>query len=100
MTTVADPIIGSWYKDLEKSVIFKVIAIEERDDSIEVQYDDGDIGEYDKESWYASTFDYIEEPKDWSAPFDDLELDDLGYSDPDRHQPNPEDIMLENYYLD
>lgn len=85
MTTVADPIIGSWYKDVENNLTFKVVAIDEKNDSIEVQYYDGDIGEYDRESWYASTFDFIEDPEDWSAPFDDLESDDLGYTDPDSH---------------
>ncbi|MGR8953699.1 MAG: DUF6763 family protein, partial [Gammaproteobacteria bacterium] len=69
----------------------------EGEDSIEVQYLDGDIGEYDYESWYNSTFDYIEEPEDWSAPFDDLESDDLGYTDLDEHRRNPEDIGFEDY---
>ena len=72
MTTVADPIIGSWYKDLENNLTFKVVTIDEVDDSIEVQYFNGDIGEYDRDSWYNSTFDYIEEPEDWSAPLTTL----------------------------
>jgi hypothetical protein len=97
MTTVADPIVGSWYKDVENNLTFKIVNIEDSDDSIEVQYVDGDIGEYDHESWYNSTFDYIEEPEDWSAPFDDIESDDLGYSDTDEHRPNPEDMDIDDY---
>ncbi len=97
MTTVADPIIGSWYKDVENNLKFKIINIEESDDSIEVQYLNGDIGEYDHDSWYHSTFDYIEDPEDWSAPYDDIETDDLGYSDTDRHNPNPEDVDIDDY---
>ncbi len=85
MTTVTDPVIGRWYKDVENDLSFKVVAIEDSDNTIEVQYINGDIGEYDSDSWYNSTFDYIEAPEDWSAPFDDLEPDDLGYSDPDMH---------------
>lgn len=85
MTTIADPVIGRWYKDFENDLVFKVVAIEGNDESIAVQYANGDLGEYDNEAWYVSTFDYIEDPEDWSAPFDDLETDDLGYSDPDRH---------------
>ena len=98
MATVADPIIGSWYKDVENKLMFKVVAIEESDDSIEVQYYNGDIGEYDRDSWYNSTFDYIEDPEDWSAPFDDIETDDLGYTDTDSHRPNPDDMDLEDYF--
>lgn len=97
MTTIADPIIGSWYKDLENNLTFKVIAVDDSDDTIEVQYLNGDIGEYDHDSWYNSTFDYIEDPEDWSAPFDDIENDDLGYSDTDRHRPNPEDMDIDDY---
>ena len=85
MTTITDPVIGSWYKDVENDLSFKVVAIEDNDDSIEVQYINGDIGEYDSDSWYSSTFDYIEAPEDWSAPYGTLEADDLGYSDPDTH---------------
>jgi len=98
MATVADPIIGSWYKDVENKLMFKVVAIEESDDSIEVQYYNGDIGEYDRDSWYNSTFDYIEDPEDWSAPFDDIEPDDLGYTDTDSHRPNPDDMDIEDYF--
>lgn len=95
MATVADPIIESWYKDVENKLIFKVVAIDEKDDTIEVQYVDGDIGEYDRESWYNSTFDYIEAPEDWTAPYDDLEIDDMGYSDTDIHAtPEQEDMDL------
>lgn len=95
MTTVVDPIIGSWYKDVENNLKFKVVATDE--DAIDVQYLNGDIGEYDHDSWYTSTFDYIEAPEDWSAAFDDIETDDLGYSDTDEHKPNAEDIDIEDY---
>ncbi len=91
MATVTDPSIDSWYKDVENNLTFKVINIEDNGD-IEVQYLDGDIGSYDKESWYGSTFDFIEEPEDWSAPFDEMEEDDLGYSDMDIHRRNYDDI--------
>jgi hypothetical protein len=37
MTTLADPIIGAWYKDLESKLKFKVIAIDEKDDAIGIQ---------------------------------------------------------------
>ncbi len=97
MTTIADPVIGRWFKDVENDLTFKVVAIDENDDAIEVQYLNGDIGEYDKDSWYNSTFDYIEEPDDWSAPYE-VETDDLGYSDPDIHmKPDQEDLDISDY---
>ncbi|NOR69917.1 MAG: hypothetical protein GQ532_09535 [Methylomarinum sp.] len=89
MTTITDPVIGSWYKDVENDLTFKVVATDDNEDAIEVQYIDGDIGEYDLDTWYNSTFDYVEAPEDWSAPYGNLEADDLGYSDPDTH-PSPD----------
>lgn len=97
MTTITDPVIEQWYKDVENNLTFKVVAIEESDDTIEVQYSYGDIGEYDTDSWYNSTFDFIEDPEDWSAPFDDLESDDLGYSNSDTRRTDMDDTPLKDY---
>ncbi len=97
MTTITDPVIEQWYKDVENNLTFKVVAIEESDDTIEVQYSNGDIGEYDTDSWYNSTFDFIEDPEDWSAPFDDLESDDLGYSNSDTPRTDMDDTPLKDY---
>jgi len=97
MTTV-EPIIGSWYKDLETNLKFNVVAIDESDDTIEVQYLNGDIGEFDTETWYTSTFDAIEDPEDWSAAYGEMEIDDLGYSDNDAHKPNDEDMDIDDYF--
>ncbi|MCF6203794.1 MAG: hypothetical protein L3J59_09010 [Methylococcaceae bacterium] len=95
MTTITDPVLHRWYKDIENDLTFKVVAIDGSDQSVEVQYQDGDIGEYDIDTWYNSTFDYIEAPEDWSAPYGDLETDDLGYSDTDKHiSPDQEDTNI------
>ncbi|MEO1899299.1 MAG: DUF6763 family protein, partial [Methylococcales bacterium] len=75
MTTITDPVIDSWYKDVENDLSFKVVAFDEGEDSIEVQYLNGDIGDYDIDTWYNSTFDFIEAPEDWSAPFGVVEAD-------------------------
>ena len=37
-------------------------------------------------------------PEDWSAPFDDIETDDLGYTDTDRHaRPDAENMDISDY---
>ncbi len=95
MTTITDPTIGSWYKDVENNLTFKVVAIDEQDDTIEVQFTNGDISEYDNDTWYNSAFDNVEAPGDWSAPYGDIETDDLGYSDTDVHEnPDQENLNL------
>lgn len=92
--SMADPILDNWYRDGETGRSFRVVALDA--DSIEVQYLNGDLGEYDNTTWEDSVFYPIEAPEDWSAPYDDLEIDDLGYSDPDRHGMDREDVTLDD----
>ena len=100
MPTTAEPVLRNWYQDLETQLSFRVIAIDESGDSIEVQYLNGDVGEFDFETWYASAFDPIEAPEDWSAPYDDIVTDDLGYSDPDIHAPAADSIDINDLVND
>lgn len=43
--------IGAWYRDIELDALFEVVASDEESGTIEVQYADGAIGEFDFESW-------------------------------------------------
>ncbi len=45
------PAIGTAYQELTTGRIFDVIAVDEKYGTIEVQYEDGDIAEFDNESW-------------------------------------------------
>lgn len=81
------PAIDDWFQDAETGRSFRVVAVDDENDSINVQYYNGDIGDFDLSSWRDSTLIPIEPPEDASAPFDDLEMDDLGYTDLDQHHP-------------
>jgi hypothetical protein len=94
MPTEALPSIDNWYQDVETGRTFRVIAVDEENDSIEIQFYNGDIGDFDFGSWRDSVIIPIEPPEDASAPFDDLEIDDLGYTDPDLHEPG--DLTLDD----
>ena len=94
--SIADPILENWYQDAASGKSFRVVAVDEENDSIEVQFLNGDISGYDFASWEDSLFSPIEPPEDWSAPFDDVELDDLGYSDPDSHNRDGNDVTLDD----
>ena len=93
----ADPILNNWYQDAESGRSFRVVAIDADSDSIEVQYLNGDLGEYDSAVWEDSVFFPVEAPEDWSAPFGDVETDDLGYSDPDRHGLDMQEVTLDDF---
>ena len=75
------PAIGKWYLDNADKQLFEIVAIEEEDDTIEIQYFDGAIEELDSELWYEMELTSAAPPEDWSGPFDDLEADDM--ADPD-----------------
>jgi hypothetical protein len=69
----AQPEIGSWYS-LPGGESFEVVAVDEDDSTIEVQYFDGTVEELDLEDWKArrSTGEIAdaEAPEDWSGSVD------------------------------
>ncbi len=80
MTTEADPIVSTWYQHLDKGQKFQVVAVDESEFVIEIQYFDGDIEEIDIDDWYLMEIEQIESPEDISGALDVSELDDLGSS--------------------
>jgi len=87
MATAFNPEIGAWYKNLEGES-FEVIAVDEQEGIVEIQYFDGAVEELDLDTWYEMELIPREAPEDWSGPFDDLEKDDFGDTEMVRH---PED---------
>jgi hypothetical protein len=88
MTTDTDPIVSSWYQHLDKGQKFQVVAVDESESVIDIQYFDGDIEEIDLDDWYLMDIEQIESPEDISGALDISEPDDLGSSFSDS---NPED---------
>lgn len=74
------PEVGEWFRT-ESGELFEVIAADEIDETIEIQYFEGEVDQWDLETWKAAELEVAAEPEDWSGPFDDLEADDLGYTD-------------------
>ena len=89
------PTIGNWYR-ITGGERFEVVAYDEDDGTIELQYFDGTVEEMDIEDWHAEkengALEEIEAPEDWTGSVDvDPEEDDargaLGYGeDDDRSQ--------------
>lgn len=87
---VAYPVIGKWFRHRNGS-IFEVVAVDEDDGTIEVQYFDGTVEEYELESWADHFPVEIGPPEDWSGSVD-MDPDDFvgrregdmppGYHDP------------------
>ena len=77
MSIPRKPRVDDWYEDAEDGRSFRIVAIDEDEGTIEVQYFDGDVEEFDIDTWYQMNLTRVAEPEDWSGPFDDLEADDL-----------------------
>ena len=69
----AQPEIGAWYR-ARGGESFEVVAIDEDDGTIEVQYFDGTVEEMDQEDWDAQhasgEISEAEAPEDWSGSVD------------------------------
>ena len=81
MDTEFDPIVGNWYRHLDKGQIFRVVAFDEEHGTVEIQHFDGDIEEIDASAWFDLEIEPTEAPDDWTGPLDEIESDDLGNSD-------------------
>ncbi len=77
MPTSYVPKVGDWYQKAGGDS-FEVVAVDEEDQTVEIQYFGGEVEELEFENWYELDLESIEPPEDWSGPFDDLEADDFG----------------------
>ena len=67
------PGIGDWYR-LDSGSLFEVVAYDDDDGTIEIQYFDGTVEEMDIEDWEAQwedgALESAEAPEDWSGSVD------------------------------
>ncbi len=93
MTEIA-PIIGNWYRH-ENGELFEVVALDEDDATVEIQYFDGTVEELDQDAWEQLEIEAAEPPEDWSGSVDvdEEELEQLA----DRPNENFDDPLE---YLD
>jgi hypothetical protein len=73
MATPQQPAIGDWYR-LSGGALFEVVALDDDDGTIEIQYFDGTVEEMDIEDWETQWEDggleAAEAPEDWSGSVD------------------------------
>ena len=78
MATDCDPIIDNWYCRLDKGQRFRVVSIDEKTNAVGVQDFDGNLDEYDLDTWYQLDLEPCAAPENWSGPLDIGNIDDLG----------------------
>lgn len=92
MPTENDPIIGNWYENREKAQKFEVVALDEDNGLVDIQYFDGDLDEIDLDTWYELDIATTEAPDDWTGPVDDVPKDDLGLSEDEPEEEETRDV--------
>jgi len=75
------PIVGNWYRRLDRPQPFQVVAYDRDAGTVDVEYFDGTVDEWPAEHWYDLEIEPCDAPQDWSGPFDDIEPDELSPND-------------------
>ena len=78
MKNELDPLNDQWYAHLDKGQRFFVLAIDEEQNTVEIQHFDGDLEEISMDEWCDLKIELSEEPENWSGALDIAEQDDLG----------------------
>jgi hypothetical protein len=84
------PDVGKWYR-ADGGEAFEVVALDEEDGTVEVQYFDGTVAEFEIEDWEAQrasgAIEDAEPPEDWTGSVDaDVEDDDDAGGGRDTHR--------------
>lgn len=83
------PTIGEWYQDAVSNQVFEVVAVDEKGGTVEVQFADGAIDEYDMESWGQLTLMTAAAPEDANAGYGLPSFDDGWQTEVDSFAGNP-----------
>jgi hypothetical protein len=69
MTFEPTPRIGDWYRNTTGDT-FEIVARDDDDETLELQYYDGTVEELDAEAWEYLHPEPIEPPEDWTGSMD------------------------------
>ena len=75
------PVLGAWYQDIEENQNFEAVALDEEGDCIDIQYADGEIGQFYYDTWYQMLVLPAHPQQHWSAPYEMAKEDS---ADPDK----------------
>jgi hypothetical protein len=78
MTNELDPVVDQWYMHHDKGEMFRIVANDAATGNVEIQYFDGDVEEIERDIWRELDIETAAAPEDWTGPYDDIDLDDLG----------------------
>jgi hypothetical protein len=87
------PEVGSWYEDAELGRVFEVVSLDEDDNSVAIQYFEGEIEALELDAFLQMPLRTIEQPEDWSGPFE-LDREDRYESDFADSFEEPDELLM------
>ena len=93
-----EPAVGQWYENVEENEQFRVIAVDEDSELVEIEYLDGDIEEIDVDTWAEFDLEKIEQPEGWSGEdiSDDDDDDDDDWDEDEDEEDDEDDDDLDD----
>ncbi|MEE8212720.1 MAG: DUF6763 family protein [Acidiferrobacterales bacterium] len=94
MSWDAEPVVGQWYRHLEKGYEFKVVAVDEDEGIVQIQYIDDEVEELDIDSWYEwdiepiVPYDKSIKTREGITTDDDVDPESDRYADPLDDEPD------------
>jgi len=79
-----EPVVGQWYEIIDEDETFRVIAVDEDEELVEIEYLDGENDKFDLEEWHELDLELIAEPEGWSD--EDDEDDDEEWDEEDEEE--------------
>ena len=69
------PEVGTWYRGADGNT-FEIVAVDDKDQTIEIQHFDGTLEEMDLDAWAELGTEAVDQPEDWAGSMD-VEEEDL-----------------------
>jgi hypothetical protein len=87
------PTPGKWYENKDEEETFRVLSVDEDDELVEIEYEDGEIEELDLDTWHELDLELTDVPEGWSdsAAEDDDDDDDDFDEDEDEDDDDDDD---------
>lgn len=74
------PLIGEWYADQDTQQLFEIVVFDDQGLTVEVQFVDGEVSEFDIETWHSLNLELAAPPEDWSASYE-VSREDIDFNE-------------------
>ncbi|MGK2913378.1 MAG: DUF6763 family protein [Porticoccaceae bacterium] len=72
------PRVNQWYQDARDDILFEVVAVDNKEQTIEIQYYDGEVGEIEFDAWREMVLLPAQPPEDWRSAYELNDEEDVG----------------------